>query len=257
MTSALPVLINQSSQQPQTAAIVRGILHQFIVGLGSAVHSLYIAGSVARGCAVAGQSDLNITLVASRDLTPSETSMLQAIARRAEQQQRFFPHVDVQWVTKQTATSLEGIFYWGVWFKHGCCCVYGDDLSSRFGRFEASWDIARAFNGDIAAQLEDYRQRIMKTQVLPHYLTYCREIAKKMIWSAHALVFHRDRHMVWDREEAAERFLQYYPDKALQIERLFLLVSGQQVPKKAVLFMINDFGRWIVTEFDKIDRKIG
>ncbi|MGF1687012.1 nucleotidyltransferase domain-containing protein [Photobacterium japonica] len=257
MASALPVLVNQSSLQPQTAAIVRGIIHQFTVGLGPVLHSLYLAGSVVRGCAVAGCSDVNITLVVMRDLTPNEQSTIQAIARRAEQQQRFFPHVSVQWVSKQTATSLHAIFEWGFWLKHCCCCVYGDDLSTRFGCFEASWDIARAQNGDIAQQLDDYRHKIMKTQVLSHYLAYCRDIAKKMIWSAYALTFHRSGQWVWSIEEAAELFLTYYPDKSLNIERLFILLSGQQVPKKAVLFMINDFGRWVVTEFDKIDRKIG
>ncbi|MGF1723703.1 nucleotidyltransferase domain-containing protein [Photobacterium nomapromontoriensis] len=257
VTLALPLLDSQLGFQAQFHPIVEDVIHQLKVGLGATLHSVYVAGSIARCTAIPGRSDLNLTVIILRDLTAEEQSIISAIRLRFEGRQRLLTKLVFQIVTKDEVLALESVFSWGFWLKHCCRCYTGDDLSTRYGRFEASWDIAKTLNGDIAEQLGEYRQKIMQTKVLAHYLDYCREIAKKMIWTCYSLVLHRSKGLALSLAEAADAFLLFYPDKRVEIERLFLLVSGTQVPKKASLFMINDFGRWIKDEFDKIDRRIG
>lgn len=258
MTRVLPVLDNRFALQPEFQPVVSGILHQLKAGLAAHLHSVYLAGSIARGDGHPGQSDLNLTLVLHRPLTAAQLSTLDVIERRtAHLYGSVIRGLDIQWVTLDDVLGLDGIFRWGFWLKHGCRCLSGDDLSSRFGQFEASWDIAKMQNGDLREQLENYRRRIMATRMVAQYLDDCRSVAKKMVWSCFSLVFHRERRLALSVEQAAEMFLGYYPEKKTEIERLFVLISGTQVPKKATLFMITDFGGWIVAEFDKIDRKIG
>ncbi|WP_036825088.1 hypothetical protein, partial [Photobacterium sanctipauli] len=212
---------------------------------------------VARRTAVLGQSDLNLTLVLNRDLTPAQQAFLSSIQHHFSKQQKVLTTLSLRIVCLDEVLSLDAIFTWGFWLKHCCFCLYGDDLASRFGSFEPSWDIAKSLNGDIAKQLAETRQKIMATKVLANYLEYCQHIAKKMIWSCYSLVLHREQVLVLSLEEAATTFLKYYPEKETEIERLFILASRQQVPKKASLYMVNEFGGWIVAEFDKIERKIG
>ena len=256
MTRALPAFDCPSSLQPVFGAVVDDVVHQF-KHCFSGLHSLYIAGSVARLQAVPGKSDLNVTMVVSQPLTVSEQAVLNSIIGRIEHQSLQVTAINVTTLEKSEALDIATIFKWGFWFKHCCMCVYGDDLSSRFGCFEPSWDIGKSMNQDLVEQLNDYRRKIMATRVVSDYLSFCRELAKKMIWSCYSLVFHRSGKLALSIEQAAQQFLLYYPRQEVAIERLFLLISGKQVPKKAVLFMINDFGQWIVSEFDKIERKIG
>ncbi|MGR5062191.1 nucleotidyltransferase domain-containing protein [Photobacterium sp. DNB22_13_2] len=256
MTRALSALHCPSTFQPMFDQVVDELVHQLKRCI-PVLHSIYIAGSVARLEALPGQSDLNVTLVMTNPLTASEQAILNSITRRIERQ---CPHVVAVRVTsllKHEVLDIAAIFKWGFWLKHCCVRVYGDDLSSRFGCFEPSWEIGKSMNDDLSIQLNDYRRNIMATRVVSHYLSLCSDVAKKMIWSCYSLVFHRSGKLALSIEQAAKQFLTFYPQHNVAIERLFMLVSGQQVPKKAVLFMINDFGLWIVTEFDKIERKIG
>ncbi|PSU34333.1 hypothetical protein C9I99_10140 [Photobacterium lutimaris] len=221
------------------------------------LHSVYIAGSIVRLEAVPGQSDLNVTIVTTNPLTSSDQAVLNSIVSRIDHQCPQIVAVQMTRLAKHEVLDIAAIFKWGFWLKHCCVCVFGDDLSSRFGCFEPSWEIGKSMNDDLSLQLNGYRRNIMATRVVSHYLSLCRDVAQKMIWSCYSLVFHRSGKLALSIEYAAQEFLIYYPQHKLAIERLFMLVSGQQVPKKAVLFMINDFGQWIVTEFDKIERKIG
>ncbi|WEM41045.1 nucleotidyltransferase domain-containing protein [Photobacterium sp. DA100] len=256
MTKALPALDCPAAFQPEFAKIIDQLVFQLSRSI-TAVHSVYVAGSVVRKQAVAGRSDLNVTLVVAEPLTVSEHAIRSSIASRVEQQWPQITAVQLTVLTKDEVLDISTIFKWGFWLKHCCVCVFGDDLSSRFGCFEPSWEIGRSMNDDLPLQLDEYRRKIMATRVVSHYLSFCRDVAKKMIWSCYSLVFHRSGKLALSLEQAAELFLSFYPQHGVAIERLFLLVSGTQVPKKAVLFMINDFGQWIVAEFGKIERKIG
>ncbi|MCQ1058712.1 nucleotidyltransferase domain-containing protein [Photobacterium sp. DNB23_23_1] len=256
MARALPALGCPSTFQPMFDQIVDELVHQLKRSI-PVLHSIYIAGSVARLEAVPGQSDLNVTLVTTNPLTASAQAILNSIVSRIESQCPQIVAVNMTLLVKHEVLDIAAIFKWGFWLKHCCVCVCGDDLSSRFGCFEPSWDIGKSMNDDLPIQLNDYRRNIMATRVVSHYLSLCRDVAKKMIWSCYTLVFHRSGKLALSIEQAAQQFLSYYPQHKLAIDRLFMLISGQQVPKKAVLFMINDFGQWIVTEFDKIERKIG
>ncbi|WP_232321892.1 nucleotidyltransferase domain-containing protein [Photobacterium jeanii] len=230
---------------------------QFRAGLNQNFHSIYLNGSVARHEAVWGKSDLNFTIITQQKLRSQDESAISAIQWRLT---RSFPKitgVTIKTASREQVLSLEGIFEWGVWLKHCSVCLNGDDLSSRFGSFEVSWDIGRSMNGDLKDLLPEYRHKIMKTKVIDNYLDYCEFIGKKMIWSAYCLVLHSKQQWELDINRAADVFLDVYPEHLMDVERAFILASRTQVPKKASLFLLDQFGQWIVAEFDKINRRIG
>ncbi|NAW65581.1 hypothetical protein CAG72_10165 [Photobacterium halotolerans] len=78
-----------------------------------------------------------------------------------------------------------------------------------------------------------------------------------MLWTAYTLVFHREKVLALSVREATDLFLKNYPDKAVDVERAYILMSRTQVPKKASLFLMQGFGQWLVDEWNKIERKIG
>ncbi|WP_064603388.1 hypothetical protein [Photobacterium sp. J15] len=257
MARALPVLDGGTPFQQDYLPVLLDAVKQLRAGLGKTLHSIYVQGSVARRQAKPGKSDLNLTVILNRPLNTSEQSVLNSIRWRISSRYPFVTAVEIKSAVIDDVLSLESIFTWGFWLKHCCLRLFGDDLSTRFGCFEASWDIAKALNGDIKTELDDYKKKIMATKVVKNYLDYCEYIARKMLWSCFSLVMHREQTLALSIEECADIFLKYYPDREQEIERLFILVSRTQVPKKASLFMIESFGGWIVSEFERIDRKIG
>ncbi|RWX57482.1 nucleotidyltransferase domain-containing protein [Photobacterium chitinilyticum] len=257
MARALPVLDGETPFQQDYMPVLLDVIKQLKAGLVDSLHSVYVFGSVARREAKAGMSDLNLTVIVQRPLTTSEQSVLSTIRWRITSRYSAVSDVELKVGVIGEVLSVGAIFTWGFWLKHCCICLYGDDLSTRFGGFEPSWDIAKSLNGDIKDELSNYRKKVMATKVVQNYLDYCEYIGKKMLWSCFSLVMHREQMLALSIEQCAEVFLKYYPEKEQEVERLFVLVSRQQVPKKATLFMIDSFGGWIVSEFDRIDRKIG
>jgi len=69
VATALPTLDNQTPFQPEYTPILIDMVNQLRAGLGSALHSVYLDGSVAQRKAVWGSSDLNVTVVLSRNLS--------------------------------------------------------------------------------------------------------------------------------------------------------------------------------------------
>ncbi|WP_053062390.1 hypothetical protein [Photobacterium aquae] len=257
MSRVLPEFDKHFSIQPQFRPLLIEVVKQIQSFLGKKAYSIYLAGSVARGSAVVGRSDVNLTVVTAAPLTAAERALVLNVALRAKQIHPISRNIELTLVELAEVLDIANVFRWGFWFKHCSHRIAGDDLASRFGCFEASWEIAKQLNADLPHCLSSYRRKIMATKVVADYLDYCDFIARKMLWAAFGLVFHRKRQLALSLEDASSVFLEYYPDKSTEIERLFVLISRTQVPKKASLYMLDSFGSWLVAEFDKINRKIG
>ncbi|MBV7262439.1 nucleotidyltransferase domain-containing protein [Photobacterium sp. WH24] len=257
MPTFLPVIDNNRPFQPVFQPCINETLQHLGVLFKDTLHSVYLAGSVARRDAVPGQSDLNLTLVFERPLNDLEKSRLHSLSTHIARRYRAVKRLDIRLAITRDVLSLDGIFQWGFWLRHCCVCLKGDDLSGRFGAFEPSWDAAKSLNGPFEPILIEYREKILKTRVPEHYLDYCEYIGKKMLWTAYTLVFHREKVLALSVREATDLFLNNYPDKAVDVERAYILMSRTQVPKKASLFLMQGFGQWLVDEWNKIERKIG
>ncbi|WP_419240016.1 nucleotidyltransferase domain-containing protein [Photobacterium leiognathi] len=253
----LPILDQSTPFQAPYMPVLLTLVKQLQADLSQQIHSIYLNGSVAARCATVGESDINLTMVVNRELTAIEKRTVSTLCEHIAYRYDVVPSVDIRVITLDEVMTLSAIFKWGFWLKHCSVCLYGEDLASRFGLFEPSWEIAKAFNGDIKAVLADCRQKIMATKSVTEYNALCRIAGKKMLRSSFMLVAHRTSSLAYSEQQCADYFLHFYPDKAVEIERIQILIHGPQVPKRASLFLIEQFGQWIVAKFEKIEKKIG
>ncbi|KDM91554.1 hypothetical protein [Photobacterium galatheae] len=257
MASLLPILDNRQPFQPVFQPCLHEMLQHLKVLFKGVLHSVYLSGSVARHEAIPGKSDLNLTLVLERPLTEQESSRLHSLCWHIARRHQAVTRIDVKQALRRDVLSLEGIFQWGIWLRHCCICISGQDLSDSFGDFEPSWDAAKSFNGPLEPILTEYRQKITRTRVMAHYLDYCEYIGKKMLWTGFTLVMHREKTLALSLKDATACFLKVYPEKSLDAERATMLANRIQVPKKATLFLMQHFGLWLADEWQRIERKIG
>ncbi len=253
----LSVINSTAPFQQEFEPVIKALITNLRAAAGGSIHSIYLFGSVARREAIPGKSNLDVTIVTKVALTPRQQTTLNTIKWRFKRQ---FPQItDISFNVGDTqeVLDLEFIFSWGFWLKHCCVCIFGDDLATRFGTFEPSWEIAKNMNMDVEQWHTTYRKKIISATAVQDQIEPQIKLAKKILRSCYSLVMHRDKGWYDSPVECGEKFLEYYPDKALQIERMNILLQGRRIPKRSVIALFDEFGRWVIDEFERIERKIG
>ncbi|WP_421534949.1 nucleotidyltransferase domain-containing protein [Pseudomonas marginalis] len=174
---------------------------------------LYLYGSVARGDAIPGVSDLDLTLVLREPATAELLARLEAVRCALEQRHPLVTKVDFDIGHHAQVLATENRNGWGYWLKHQCRCLWGNDLSVHFERFRPSRDIALAVNGDFHAVLSAYLTRIASADTETQRLRLQREASRKLIRSTHVLL--SEDASTWPRtlEEHVAMFVRGYPQR--------------------------------------------
>lgn len=207
-------LIPNHPVQPEFQRLVDDARASIASTLGEALDSLYLYGSVARGCTRAGFSDLDLTIVLARPLSGQESARLEQLRQDLQLRHSEVVKIDFDLGTRQEVLDPAHLYSWGYWLKHECRCIHGADLAQQFEAFEPSRAIAQAVNGDYVQVLNDYLQRIAATPDDMEALRLQREAARKLIRVTNVL---RPRSGgFWPRtlEEFADCFAQRHPEMA-------------------------------------------
>ncbi|URM26846.1 GFA family protein [Pseudomonas frederiksbergensis] len=107
---------------------------------------IYLYGSVARGDAVPGVSDLDLTLILHSPPASQDLEMLESKRRTLESRHTEVIKIDFDIGSRSEVLAADNRLSWGYWLKHHCRCLWGNDLTRRFDRFKPSRDIAIAFH---------------------------------------------------------------------------------------------------------------
>lgn len=257
MAEPLPVIDVDEPFQPAYIPAIKELIRYLRGGLGPALHSVYLFGSVARKTAVKGRSNIDVVVVLNPEADERLPTLLNTIKWRFQRYYPFIRGISFQTAHVNEILSLESIFTWGFMLKHCSVCIHGDDLSTRFGEFEPSWEIAKYWNMDIDEWLAVYRKKVAQANT-PEEQAYAQVIiAKKMLRASYSLIMHKDKHWYDDPLRCGKVFLDYYPDKQQQVDRLGILLSGRVIPKRSVIGLLDEFGGWLVKMYKKTEFRIG
>ena len=212
--------------QPAFQAVVDNLCGMLSECLGSLIDSVYLYGSVARGDATLGRSDLDVTVILTRQATLQDNQAIESVRRSLESRHPEVTKVDFDVGCLADVHAPENLCKWGFWLKHHCRCVYGNDLSNQFALFKPSRLIARAVNGDFPDVLAAYAQSIEteKNALLIERLK--RAASRKLIRSTNVL--RPVEALSWPEslEDHVDHFLAIYPEMQPQIA---LFLCQQQV----------------------------
>ncbi len=135
--------------------------------------------------------------------------------------------------------------------------MYGSDLAECFGEYVPSWEIAKHWNMDVEDWLAVYRNKIARATSVEQQIEPQKVIAKKLLRASYSLVMYKDQRWYDDPLECGRQFLQYHPEKEVEIRRLTILLAGQAIPKRSVIGLLDGFGEWLVKQYQKTEFKIG
>ena len=171
----------EASFQAEFSDVMDDAVRQLAAVLGDVLHSIYVYGSVARGKAKVGRSDLDLCIIFYRPLQPVQERALASVRSGLEAAHPVVSKIDLDCGVLPEVMAAENLYSWGYWLKHHCRCVCGVDLTCRFPRFKPSRAIAVALNGDYPSVLLDYIERIQHMDDVNQRMRLQQSAAKKLI----------------------------------------------------------------------------
>ncbi|MEV6292559.1 nucleotidyltransferase domain-containing protein [Streptomyces sp. NPDC051896] len=235
--------------RPAVAAARDGLLEVF----GARLHSAYLYGSIPRGTARVGRSDLDL-LVALRD-EPADTDR-DAVRALGEAVDKEFPQIDgvgtLLYGRDRLLSDLER--YDLGWFV-ACLCtpLLGEDLAEYLPRYRPDSLLARETNGDLALWLPRWRKRIADAEDTEEARRpLVRFMSRHLVRTGFTLVMPRWNGWTSDLGEMAEVFGAYYPERGAQL-RTAALHGHEPVGDPEVLrSYVDDLGPWLADEYARV-----
>lgn len=212
------------------------------------LHSVYVYGSVARGDALPGKSDLDLLALFDSDLNHDESTELKNLASNLSLTFRSSVR-EVGIAVAYYEYAIDPVnYYEQAFLKELCVCVHGKDLRDRFGPYKLTPEIAISFNGDICEVLNRTISRL-ETASAVEFETIAQGFSRKLIRTYYSMVMARSQ--IWSTRlnEQAEIFLHHFPDKKLIISTLLEWIEQPPADRTNVIDSFKREGKWACEYF--------
>ncbi|MEW1687867.1 nucleotidyltransferase [Streptomyces sp. NPDC091265] len=213
--------------------------------------SAYVYGSVPRGTAVPGVSDLDLQLVL-RD-APTGRDRADADAVEAELDAAYEEIDGAGILLGGAATLLSALERHDGGFFLACLCtpLLGDDLAAQLPRYRPTSLLARETNGDLCLLLPRWHERAAEATTAAGRRAMSRGVARRIVRTGFTLVMPRWGGWTSDLTESAELFARYYPHLPERAGQMRLAARTGRAPSAdpAVLSMlVDDLAPWLAAE---------
>lgn len=228
-----------NSIQADFILVVDSVIDALITTCPDHIHSIYLYGSVPRGNAVVGKSDLDVSIVFKQPLTASKLAELAAISRSIPQSYPEISKLDIDPGHVAEVLDPTERYRWQFWLKHCCCCVWGVDLSIEFEKCRPNAHISYQMNQDLATFLQDMEEKF--SLMSPDDVG--KVLGKKILRTAYLLVADQDSSWYTDLTNCANVCLEYYPDDHEHIQLALDLALGKLGARDKGIALFNGFGK--------------
>ncbi|MFI6690532.1 nucleotidyltransferase domain-containing protein [Streptomyces sp. NPDC050433] len=220
---------------------------------GSArLHSAYLYGSVPRGTATPGLSDLDVQLALHEEPTEADRTDAEAIETSLD---RAFTQIDGAGILLTGARALisdrerhdAGFFI-------ACLCtpLLGDDLAEQLPRYRPTTLLARETNGDLARVLPRWRTEFAEAATDADRRSLGRLVARRTVRTGFTLIMPRWGGWTSDLDESAELFGRYYPERAAQMRTAASVGRAPSADRAVLGMLIDDLGPWLAAEYTAV-----
>ncbi|MBZ3906958.1 nucleotidyltransferase domain-containing protein [Streptomyces griseiscabiei] len=234
--------------RPVVAAARDRVLNVF----GDRLHSAYLYGSIPRGTARPGRSDLDLLVVLREEPTGTDRAGARALDETLD---REFPQIDGGGTLlagrDQVLSDLER--YDLGWFV-ACLCtpLLGEDLAADLPRYRPTSLLARETNGDLGLLLPRWRERVAEASGDDAVRALVRGCSRRLVRTGFTLVMPRWNGWTSDLHEMAAAFGEYYPERAAQMRAA--AVAGYEPGARVDVLRsyLDDLAPWLAEEYARV-----
>ncbi|WP_424892813.1 nucleotidyltransferase [Streptomyces sp. XH2] len=216
------------------------------------LHSAYLYGSIPRGTAVPGVSDLDLLLALHGEPAGSDRADAASIEAALD---RAFPEIDGAGVLLfSTRTLLSDLERHDLGFFVACLCtpLLGTDLAAQLPRYRPTSLLARETNGDLALVLPRWRTRAAEAATDAERRTLGRGVARRLVRTGFTLVMPRWGGWTSDLGESAALFGRCYPERAEQMRVAAATGRSPSADPEVLAMLIDDLGPWLAAEYTAV-----
>ncbi|EPE60554.1 nucleotidyltransferase domain protein [Exiguobacterium sp. S17] len=205
-------VINQTDVtriQPMFRPVLDQVIQLLREEFAEALYSVYVYGSVGRGTAVAGRSDLDVTVIVKQEVD------VDVLKRRTMLLLREHPEViKIDYDIGLLDTVLDPVnhYEWGFWLRHMCACVEGTDLSHSFPYMKPDERTSRALNRDLSNQLREAQVQLKTRRMTGKEK---RSLVKRMIRGAYLTINVEDQSFVSTITDSLFVLRLYFPNSEI------------------------------------------
>ena len=224
-------LYSPRNTDPEFQEVVSAVVDSLLSDLPNQIDGIYLYGSVPRGTAVVGHSDLDVSIILNTPINPKEKRVFQHLSDIIPKAYPQVSKLDIDPGFLSEVLQPQEKFHWQFWLKHCCCCIWGNDLSIDFTRYKPSREIAQALNGDLSTFQE---------QMSPAFKTMtdadaAKVIGKKLVRAAYYFVAEKDASWYTNLSQCTAVAKRYYPEQSDDIELAHQYALGQLTSKVKAL----------------------
>ncbi len=198
---------------------------------GDSLHSAYLYGSVPRGTAVPGVSDLDVLLALHHEPSRADRGAADDLEGMLDAR---FPQINGAGIgLASTATLLSDLERHDLGWFVACLCtpLIGEDLALQLPRYRPTSLLARETNGDLGDLLPGWRQRLSEATAITELHALSRRAGRRLVRTGFTLVMPRWEGWTSDIAESADVFGRYYPARGDQMRAA---ASAARTPTRIV-----------------------
>lgn len=216
------------------------------LNIGDNLVSIYLRGSVARGLAIEGISDIDLYVITSSDPSLKIKKIIDAISNEILTQFLFVTRADIAFYSRsRILTYKERIL-----IKYRSYLLFGEDLSTNIPLLKPGDDTSLTLS-----RLESDLDKIHRELILGIYkecdtsLT-CRWLAKRIVRSGLEIVATKESVYTRDLYKCWEYFSKYFPDHKQSMYRMLNLAINPS-SSELDLNVLSDYGRTVLCLWKK------
>ena len=213
--------------------------------LGKDLHSAYVRGSVARGTAIAGISDIDTFAVISTSRWKIDLSWVPDFRRRLDEKYPFQTGVELQFVTCQEVCDPGNSTSIGFVVKHLSVCTFGVDLAGQFARYKPGRYLVEGIHS-IEASIKQFRVASSRPLDKDQVKKLCQWLMKKIVRTGFLLVAEREKSFTRDLYPSYVAFQTHYPQQARFMRTALEWSIDPMDNIEELTKFVDGFGAWIV-----------
>ncbi|WP_128433685.1 nucleotidyltransferase domain-containing protein [Streptomyces cyaneus] len=233
--------------------VVAGARERLLDVFGARMDSAYLYGSIPRGTARVGRSDLDLLVVLREEPAEADREAAQELDAGLDKE---FPQIDgAGTLLCSRARVLSDLETYDLGWFLACLCtpLLGEDLAEYLPRYRPDSLLARETNGDLALLLPRWRRRIAEADDTDEARQpLVRFMSRRLVRTGFTLVMPRWNGWTSDLAEMAEAFGAYYPARAAQMRAAAVRGYEPVGDAQALRSYVDDLGPWLAEEYARV-----
>ncbi len=228
---------------------IEAVVRAYRAHVTGSLHSVYLRGTVPRGMAVPGHSDLDTFALVSDNVTTGDLAWPISVETKIIGDCPHLTGVQFEIFSTSDAMTTNEVFEMPFVIKTQTVCVYGDDLSARLPNYRPDATFANIDIIQIKQDIDEAKAFVSAAMTDEHQIRYwCKRIMKNVVRTGFSLTIVNEKKYTRDLLPCVQIFARHFPDQAGKMQRALQYAVDPTVTPIDLMAFLNEFGGWLVDE---------